>query len=151
MGQVSAILGSLYGQRVYLDTNIFIYFLERDPIFFPATEPLMLAIKSKEFSACTGEIAVAETMVVPYRKMDVSAISQARSLFRQTNFLSILSHDARIFDLAARLRAKQNMKFIDAVHLATASCSACNFFITNDKAIRSEANVCVISLKALLP
>jgi len=151
MGQVASIHISLHKQRVYLDTNVFIYFLEQNPAYFPAVEQIMCAAKAQHFHACTGEIAVAETMVIPYRKRDANTIAQVRAFFSRKNFLSILPHDARIFDLAARLRAGKNIKFIDAVHLATASSSACAFFITNDKAIHSGANVQVISLKTFLP
>jgi len=92
-----------------------------------------------------------QRVFIPYRKKDANTIAQVRAFFSKKHFLSILPHNARIFDLAARLRAAQNMKFVDAVHIATADRSACKFFITNDKAIRSTAAVSVIPLTDFLP
>ena len=151
MGQISNSLSALGKQRVYLDTNVFIYFLEQHPTYFSVVEQIMHAIATQELDAYTGEIAVAETMVIPYRNKDANTIAQVRAFFSKKNFLSILPHNARIFDLAARLRAAQSMKFVDAVHIATADRSGCKFFITNDKAIRSTAAVSVIPLTDCIP
>ena len=151
MGQVSPIFSQLLGKRVYLDTNVFIYFLEQESTFYPASYQLMNAVNRKVFNAYTGELAVAETMIGPYKKMDVSAISQTRHFFRQRDFLSVVPHEARTFDLAARLKARHNMKFADALHFATAIRFGCTLFVTNDKAIRSSTVVRVVPLTALIP
>ncbi|MDR7052494.1 hypothetical protein J2X54_004999 [Duganella sp. 3397] len=70
MGQVIPVLQAMCGQRVYLDTNVFIYFLDGNLQFFPAAEPVLRAISNREIIGVTGEIAVAETMVGPYHKME---------------------------------------------------------------------------------
>lgn len=139
------------GQRVYLDTNIFIYFLERNVDFFPAAMPILQSMSKQDFLGFTGEIAVAETMVGPYRTKNPRAISSTRDFFRTSSFLTILPHDGAIFDHAAQLRAAQKMRFIDAVHIATAIAAACTFFITNDTALRTIGGLGVVQLKTLLP
>jgi len=151
MGQVIPVLQAMRGQRVYVDTNVFIYFLEGNPQFFAAAEPVLRAISNKEIIGFTGEIAVAETMVGPYRKMDTRLITTTRNFFRSSNFLTILPHDSEIFDHAARLRAEDRLRFIDAIHVATATSAACKFFITNDKAIRTQNGIAVVQLDTLLP
>jgi predicted nucleic acid-binding protein len=151
MGQVIPLFQAMRGQRVYVDTNVFIYFLEGNPQFFPAAEPVLRAISSKDIMGFTGEVAVAETMVGPYRKMDPGLIATTHNFFRSKNFLTIVPHDRAIFDHAARLRAEGRLRFIDAIHVATATSADCKFFVTNDKAIRSQGNIAVIQLDTLLP
>jgi predicted nucleic acid-binding protein len=139
------------GQRVYVDTNIFIYFLERNANFFPMVAPILQSMSKQDFSGFTGEIAVAETMVGPYRTKNPVAISNTRDFFKTSSFLTILPHDSAIFDHAAQLRASQKMRFIDAVHIATAIAAACTFFITNDTALRTIGGLGVVQLKTLQP
>jgi predicted nucleic acid-binding protein len=55
-----------------------------------------------------------------------------------------------IFDYAAQLRARQRMKIIDAVHIATALKAACRYFVTNDKAMHSTGALSVVQLSSLL-
>ena len=40
MGQVISLFQAMRGQRVYVDTNVFIYFLEGNSQFFAAAEPV---------------------------------------------------------------------------------------------------------------
>lgn len=143
-------IAAMRGHRVYVDTNVFIYFLEKNADFFPAAAPVVQAIIAKEFVGFTGEIAVAETMVRPYRTRDPAAIANTQAFFWSEDFLTILPHNKTTFDCAARLRAAQRIKLIDAVHIATAIEAACRFFITNDKAMRSTGQLNVVQLASLL-
>lgn len=69
--------------------------------------------------------------------------------FSLENFLSIQPHDAETFDLAAQLRAGRGMKFIDALHYATAIRSGCKFFITYNGGIQSSDALEVVVVKNL--
>ena len=151
MGQIVPMLQLMRGHRVYVDTNIFIYFLEQNTEFFPAAAPVMQAMDKRDFFGFTGEIAVAETMVGPYRTKNPVSIATTRDFFKANKSLTILPHDSAIFDHAAQLRATQRMRFIDAVHIATAVAAACTFFITNDTALRTIGGLGVVQLKTLQP
>lgn len=150
MGTVISMISTMRGHKVYVDTNIFIYFLERNAEFFSAVAPVIQAIKANEFSGCTGEITVAETLVQPYRAKDAVLIADTKNFFDASNFLTVLAHDKVIWDLAAQLRAAQGIKLVDAVHLATALKAACRYFVTNDKAMRSTGALSVVQLSSLL-
>ncbi len=54
MGTLISMIDALRGHRVYVDTNIFIYFLEKNVEFFPAAAPVIQAILAKEFLGFTG-------------------------------------------------------------------------------------------------
>lgn len=150
MGTVIGTISAMRGHRVYVDTNVFIYFLERNLEFFSAAAAVIQAIRSQEFSGFTGEITVAETLVKPYLARDMILVADTKSFFDTSNFLTVLSHDKLTWDIAAQLRAAQRIKLVDAVHLATALKAACRYFVTNDKAMRSTGALSVVQLGSLL-
>ena len=151
MGTIKDTLDRLQGHQVYLDSNVFIYFLDRNPDFFPLVEPVIEAVASGLIIGCTGDAVIAEILVKHYQSGNLSLIASIKAFFRTENFLSIYSHDAETFDLAAQLRAKYNQKFIDALHYATAIRAGCSCIITNDSGIKSNDLLDVVHLSTLRP
>jgi predicted nucleic acid-binding protein len=149
MGKVDAALAGMSGQRVYLDTNVFVYFLDRNPDFFAVVEAIIEAIESGLIIGYTGDAAIAETFVSPYQTDNLALAASFKAFFKTEDFLSIQPHDAETFDLAAQLRAKRGLKFIDALHYATAIRAGCKFFVTNDGGIQSSEVLEVVSIKKL--
>ena len=149
MGKVDAALARMAGHRVYVDTNVFIYFLDGNPDFFPVVRPIIAAIESGVMIGCTGDAAIAETLVKPYQAGNQALVASFKEFFSMENFLSIQPHDAETFDLAAQLRAGRGLKFIDALHYATALRAGCKFFITNDDGIQSSDALEVVAVKHL--
>jgi predicted nucleic acid-binding protein len=150
MGKIAALLARMSGKRVYMDTNIFIYFLEQREGYFECVAPIIEACEAGKFIGYTGDVAVAETMIQPYREDNLSLVANFKAFFASENFLSIQSHDAAIFDLAAQLRAKHGMKLIDALHYATALKAGCSFFLSNDAGIKSDTLMEVIAINTLV-
>lgn len=147
MGTIAAVLERMAGQRAYFDSNIFVYFLDRNPTCFVAVAALIEAVESGRILGFTGDAAVAEVMVKPYQVGDPGVIAGIKSFFGASDALAVLRHDADCFDLAAQLRAKHGMKFIDALHVATAMRADCRFFVTNDADIRPLAAIEIVSLR----
>ena len=148
MDALSTALARMAGQRVYFETNVFIYFLEQGPLF-DVVAPLLSACVEGRMTGCTGDAAVAETMVMPYRAKDVTRIAKFKAFFGLEGFLTIHAHTAQSFDLAAQLAGTEGMRLMDALHCATAIQSGCRFLVTNDGGIKSSAALEVISVKAL--
>ena len=141
--------GALAGQRVYIDTNVFIYFLSHHPSYFAASALVMSACAESRIFGFTGDAAVAQVMAGAYKHPDPTLAVQFKSFFSRNNFLTIAAHDAQTFDAAAQLVAKGGLKFIDALHVATAVQSQCKYFLTNDKGIKSGAHLEVVQLGIL--
>ncbi|MBW8073163.1 MAG: PIN domain-containing protein [Ferrovum sp.] len=137
------------GHRVYLDTNIFVYFLDRNPDYFSVVAPIIEAIDSGLIIGYTGDAAIAETLVKPYQTGNPALVASFKAFFSTEDFLSIQPHDTGIFELTAQLRARHGLKFIDALHYATAIQAGCKFFLTNDGGIQSSDVLEVISVKIL--
>ena len=149
MEQLSTLLTRLQGQRVYFDTNAVIYFFDRTSTHFVVMGELIQACDRGEFFGLTGDAAVAEFMVHPYRSNNAGEIARVKGFFTRKNFLTVLAHTGEIFDAASRLRAHHPVKLIDALHYATAAQAQCRFFITNDKdfgALSSSHGLEVINL-----
>lgn len=149
MGKIDDAIARMAGHRVYLDTNVFVYFLDRNPDYFPVVAPIIEAIESGLIIGYTGDAAIAETLVKPYQTDNLALAASFKAFFRTEDFLSIQPHDAETFDLAAQLRAKRGLKFIDALHCATAIQAGCKFFVTNDGGIQSSDVLDVVSVKIL--
>lgn len=148
---MKAALAGLAGQRVYFDTNLFIYFLDRHPSYFDQVAALMQASLDQHFFATTGDIAVAEVMVGAYRQPDPQLTARFKRFFAQAQLLTVVAHEREVFDHAALLVATQRLKFIDALHVATALNVGCTAFITNDVGIRPVEGLDVIQLAATSP
>ncbi|MHB8165186.1 MAG: type II toxin-antitoxin system VapC family toxin [Sulfuricella sp.] len=149
MGKIDDAIARMAGHRVYLDTNVFVYFLDRNPDYFPVVAPIIAAIESGLIIGYTGDAAIAETLVKPYQTGNLALAASFKAFFRTEDFLSIQPHDAETFDLAAQLRSKRGLKFIGALHYATAILVGCKFFVTNDGGIQSSDVLEVVSVKIL--
>lgn len=149
MGKIDDAIARMAGHRVYLDTNVFVYFLDRNPDYFSVVTPIIEAIDSGLIIGYTGDAAIAETLVKPYQTGNLALVANFKAFFSMEDFLSIQPHDAETFDLAAQLRAGRGLKFIDALHYATAIRAGCKFFVTNDTGIQSSDVLEVIAVKML--
>ncbi len=148
MGKIESVIARMAGQRVYLDTNIFVYFLGQSPEFFEVAAFFIEAAESGKIIGYTGDAAVAETLVKPYQSDNIGLAASFKAFFATDDFLSVQSHDADTFDLAAQLRGKRGMRFVDALHYATALKAGCKFFVTNDAGFKSDDAMEVVSIKA---
>ena len=148
MDALSAALARMAGQRVYFDTNVFIYFLDQGTLF-DVVAPLLAACVEGRMLGCTGDAALAETMVMPYRHKNTVKVAQFKAFFGLEGFLTVHAHTAQTFDLAAQLAGTQGMRLMDALHYATAIQSGCRFLVTNDTGIKSSGEIEVIHVKAL--
>jgi predicted nucleic acid-binding protein len=149
MGKIDDALTRTAGKRVYFDTNAFVYFLDRHPEYFGLVAPFIEAAAHGALFGITGDAAVAETLVKPYQLDNLPLVASIKAFFHAGDFLSIRPHDSETFDLAAQFRARLGMKFIDALHYATAVRAGCQFLLTNDAGIRSTPALEVLSIKAL--
>jgi predicted nucleic acid-binding protein len=117
--------------RVFWDTMLFVYLLERNPTYVVRVRALFEGHINRRDELCTSNLALGELMVGP-RKLGDDRHAQA---FRNT----ILSYNFRIlpFDMVAtniysQIRATTKVTTPDAIHLACAAAEGVDVFITND-------------------
>ena len=150
MGTVANALARLQGQRAYLDTNFFIYFLSRQPDYLPIVEPLMRACDEGQFVGVTSHLAMSEVLVQPYRQQSPEEIARVKSLFTRDALVEIVGHDEKTFDLAAQIRARHGLRLIDALHYATALNAGCRFLISNDIDFKRASALEIILISDLI-
>ena len=139
-------LDSLTGRRVYIDANIFIYFLDQSLSRAAAATATLEAAAAGNFAAVTGHAVIAEVMVGPYRQGDPLVIRKVKEFFGSAVWLDVVDHPAQAFDDAALLRATSGMPFIDSLHVATAALSRCDVVLTQDARMKSGLGVDVVEL-----
>ena len=126
-------LKGLKGQRIALDTMIFIYAFEENPVYLPLLRPFFETVEKGELEATTSTLTLTECLVQPYRKKDLMLAARYIFLFRNFPHLTVFPVTDEIAERAAFLRAHYNLKTPDAVQLATGLFSASNIFLTNDE------------------
>ena len=120
------------GKRVDLDTMFFNPTLEYFPPIAAAIARLAALIGAREVEAFTCELALAEALVVPYRRGDSRLITLSQDFIRSRDGLTVSPVTRGDFLAAAAERAGSSLKLPDAVHLAVARRHRCDAFVTND-------------------
>jgi predicted nucleic acid-binding protein len=110
---------------VALDTNVYIYFLERNPEFFASSEQ---AIK---YALESGPICVPTITLMEI----VSGVTSKKPLdFFKSHQFVVYDFTTTMAVLAGQLRYQnKSLKAADAIHLATALANNVSKFITNDE------------------
>lgn len=136
------------GNRLYLDTDLFIYALEEIPPFAEQVKPLLQAADRGEIQLVTSLLALAEALVMPCRTQNDWLIDKYRKLFTQPPAsLTVSPLDADVLERAASLRAcRPSLRLPDAIHAATAESEQCDCFLTNDKRLRDTLSLPVAVL-----
>ncbi len=91
MGTIAEILKRLQGHKVYLDTNVFIYFLDRNPDYFRLVAPIIEAVESGLIIACTGDVTIAEILVKPYQSVNLELVASIKAFFRMPGFCKYIA------------------------------------------------------------
>jgi predicted nucleic acid-binding protein len=150
MGKLDSILSRIQGRRVYLDTNAFIYFLDKHDVYFDVVLPFFQLFNEGLSFAYTGDAAVTETLYKPYELNDPFRVNEFKAFFADDELMTVLPHTTKIFELTAEIAPKHKMKLIDALHYSTAINSGCQFILTNDRGFVSNERIEVILIKDLL-
>lgn len=131
--------------RFYVDTNIWIYFLEGHPDFAPRVRALFLAAQSSRARLCTSEITLAECLLKPARQQDMKKIEAYETLFRDAA-VEMLPLDGGLARRAALAGGALGLKLIDAIHYVSAREAGCRHFLTGDGRFKSTPSMTVVGL-----
>lgn len=142
-------LKRLKGQKIAIDTMIFIYAFEEHPAHASFLRSFFSALEKGEMESVTSSVTITECLTQPYRVKDFGLAAQYMAVFRNFPHLSVVPVTDDIAERAAFLRASQNLKTPDALQLATALLSGSNFFLTNDQSLSSIQNIPILILDRL--
>ncbi|HWR57545.1 MAG TPA: type II toxin-antitoxin system VapC family toxin [Thermodesulfovibrionales bacterium] len=130
---------------VYLDTSIFIYFVEQHPRYHKMCCPIFEDIEAGRIKALTSTLTLLEILVQPYRLKKEDLVLKFYSLLVTYPQLSWIDMTLAVADQAAGLRAKYGLRTPDAIQMASALSHGAGAFICNDRAFeRIEGIECLI-------
>jgi predicted nucleic acid-binding protein len=132
-------------RRLYLDTSIFIYFVEWHPRYFDLCDDVFRRIEEGLTEGVTSTLTMTEILTQPYRTKNEDIVLKFYALFKTYPHLEWIDLTLEIADLAAKLRANHTMKTPDAIHSASALFSGATGIVCNDKAFRNISGIeCLI-------
>lgn len=116
-------------RRIYLDTCIVIYFIEKHPSYSTTIEYLLSSLSVKDI-VCYSPLIRFECLIMPIRTNNPDLQNHYELFFKAQECLEMTSE---VFEKSAKLRADNiYLKTPDALHLATALHYECDEFWTND-------------------
>ncbi|MDJ0536378.1 MAG: type II toxin-antitoxin system VapC family toxin [Xenococcaceae cyanobacterium MO_207.B15] len=129
-------LNEINSKKIALDTVVFIYALEANDEFGELAKQIFVAIEQEECRGFASDLVLAELMVKPLREGKPEIAEEYASELPNFPNLKFLCPTRDIIITAAKLRGSNNLKLINALHLATAINAECQIFITNDAAMK---------------
>lgn len=121
---------------IYADTQVFIYAVEKHPVYAPLLRPLWHETQSGRLEVVSSELALMETLVAPLRNGD-GALAAAYERMFQCAGIRLIPITSTVLREAAQQRARhKSLRAPDAIHAATASLAGCVLLLTNDAAFR---------------
>lgn len=139
----------LQGQIVGLDTAPLIYFIEQNEAYLELVRAFFQAMSRGEFQVITSTLTLAEVLVHPLRSGDVGLAEQYRDIILDQENLITVPISVEIAEVAAQLRATQNLRTPDAIQIATAIQGGAAYFLTNDARLATVPDLEVLVLDAL--
>ncbi|WGV28385.1 type II toxin-antitoxin system VapC family toxin [Halotia branconii] len=144
------IVNAIQGERVYLDTNIFIYAIEGYLDFVDELNQLFDSIDAGNFRAFTSELTLAEVLVRPLMDGNLEIQAVYQQALQSSEVLEVVAVSRDVLIEAARLRAVANLRLPDAIHGATAILSGCETFLTNDRRLTALPGIEVVVLSEMV-
>ena len=122
--------------RVYWDSMIFVYILERNPQFLSAALAVLHGMQRRGDTLCTSIFSIGEVLVGPKRLGSYSGAERMRDYFA-SGAVEVLPFTLETAEQFASIRSWTSARPPDAVHLASASLAKVDVFLTNDKKLLS--------------
>jgi predicted nucleic acid-binding protein len=137
------------GARLYLDANIFIYFVEGHPAFANALALLFRGIDEGSIIAVTSELTLAEVLVKPLADGKPGIAEVYENVLATASKIQMTPVSRDLLLASARLRAEWGGKLFDAIHIATALASNCDILLTEDRGIRTPPALTILRVGQL--
>jgi predicted nucleic acid-binding protein len=131
---------------IYIDSNIFIYFIEATPQFFEKSKAIFEKIASVGARILTSEITVAECLYKPSQEDNKNLIRIYENLFASKADITLITLNGATTKRAAQLGGKLGLKLINAIHYISALEAGCTTFLTSDTRFKSGPQMQVMNI-----
>ena len=113
----------------YIDASIWIAQVEGIPAYQQITRNMLRNLRKDKWLPCISEVVVLETLCKPYQENNQILIAAYNTIFDNITKLKVFDE---IFKDALLFTQKENLKPMDAVHLAFAAKYGCARLVTTD-------------------
>jgi len=134
------------GQKVLLDTSSVIYYIENIEPYATVLYHIHDSIARGDNTAVVSVITLIEVLTKPIRDGLTDLADKFRLYLTRSKNIDFLSVTPEIGELAARLRARYNLRTPDAIQLATALASESSYLLTNDRNFERVKELSVLIL-----
>lgn len=134
-------------RRIGLDTSIFIYHFEGDPIRGPGARTVLSSVSRGSVTGVTSVVTVMELVVHPLQRGLISTAHAHETALARFANLSIAAIDWSIAKQAGELRARYRLHPADALQIAACLVEGATAFITNDLRLRHVTALDVLILE----
>ena len=117
--------------RVYWDTMLFIYWLEKHPAYVDKMKRILTRMEARGDQLCSSAFGLAELLTGAMRRDDRTLAGVIRRAM-QPPHVELLPFDAAAAECYAEIRAQRRINAPDAIHLACAAAAGVDLFLTND-------------------
>ena len=124
----------------YLDTNIVIYAVERNPLFAARVAARLAALEAAGETFTASDLVRMECLVQPFRPGN-AALEQAFVAFFASPAVRVVPVTPAVCVRAARVRASSRYKPMDALQLAAAVEPGATLCLTNDTRLAGFAGL----------
>jgi len=127
---------------VAIDTNIFIYYLQKDklPAYHRALLPAFRNMENGEFQGVTSVLTLTEILTLPQKLGRKYIVKHYYLLLKNFPNLSLFPITEAVALRAAEMRGKWGLKTPDALHIAAAVEAGAKAFFTNDRSLGKIAD-----------
>ena len=139
------------GQRIYLDTKLYIYLFEGTEEYRRPMADLTAEIDRRAIVVVASESIFVELLPRPVREGRRHLVEGYLELMQRTPRINLVPVDRRVILRAVHLRADFGLRSIDALHVATALVHGCDTFLTNDRHLSVGDSIRVLTLDGWRP
>ena len=144
MGLVEKVQGKLVG----VDTSIFIYFIEKkNPAYIQTLREFFKKNKDGKIRLVTSTITLLEVLVQPFKQSRYDLVEKYKKILEESEYIELVDFNTLISEIAAKIRAKSGIRTPDAIQIGTSVHSNADYFLTNDKRLKTVEDIPIIILE----
>ncbi|MBI3583734.1 MAG: PIN domain-containing protein [Nitrospinae bacterium] len=140
------LIDKLFGKRVCIDSSPIIYFIEKHLKYHGVLHLLFNEINAGNIDAITSTISLLEVLVLPFKTDNKFLSEKYCKILLHSKGFSVHEVTNEISELAARLRAKYDIRTPDAILIATGIHYDAGAFLTNDSTLKKVIETKVLVL-----
>lgn len=134
-------------RRIALDTSLWIYHLEEDPVFGRLASVVLRAVEEGRCRAVASEITLLELLVQPLRLGLTDVADEYEALLENFPHFQLAPVTRPVTLKAAALRAQHALRTPDALIVATGLVHGATLVVTNDDNWKRVEGVKILCLR----